>query len=59
MIASPITTEDTNYWDSLHTTTEIADRVVDLMAAAVLDGLRAPDLFRRLHVEQTVLRSAP
>ena len=54
MIPSPITTEDTNYWDSLHTTTEIADRVVDLIAAAVLDGLHAPDLFRRLHEEPHV-----
>ncbi|GBE42607.1 MAG TPA: hypothetical protein ENH05_02105 [Rhizobiales bacterium] len=32
MIPSPITARDENYWDSLHTTNAIADRLVELIA---------------------------
>ena len=35
MVRSPMTLDDRNYWDGLHYNTEIADRIVDLMADAV------------------------
>ncbi len=42
MIASPITARDENYWDPLHTTNAIADRVVGLIAKGV-KGDPSPD----------------
>jgi hypothetical protein len=42
MIASPITVEDRNYWDDVHFTTEIAEQVVRMIAAAA-NGRPAED----------------
>jgi hypothetical protein len=41
-IASPITTEDANYWDGLHYRLPIARRIVDGIAKAVATGRDDP-----------------
>lgn len=53
MIASPITTDDANYWDPLHYRVGIADRVAEDLAAAVR-GTRSDDY--RLPAEATPRR---
>ncbi len=42
-IASPITREDSNYWDSLHYRLPVAQRIARDLAAAVLEGRDAAD----------------
>lgn len=42
-IASPITTNDDNYWDQMHYRVPIADRIVTDLAAAVTSGSDAPN----------------
>jgi hypothetical protein len=49
-IASPITTNDANYWDSLHYRVPIATRIAEELAAAVLAGRESPDGSYRLLV---------
>lgn len=39
MFHSPLTTDDSNYWDQLHYRTEIADLIVDEMAKGLESGL--------------------
>jgi len=41
--ASPITTQDTNYWDALHYRLPIAGRVVDVLREASASEAGAPD----------------
>jgi hypothetical protein len=41
-IASPITTEDANYWDTLHYRLPIAQRIVEGIAKAVATGKDDP-----------------
>ncbi len=48
MIPSPITKRDENYWDTLHYTVDIADKLVHLIARGA-SGKPAP------HGEYTVL----
>ncbi len=47
-IPSPVTTEDSNYWDPLHYRLPIARRIIDGMVAAK-DGRPAADGLYRLH----------
>jgi hypothetical protein len=49
-IASPITTNDTNYWDGLHYRLHIAQRVADELVAAVLRNTESPEGNYRLVV---------
>lgn len=42
-IASPITREDTNYWDHLHYRLPIAQRIVRELVAAIRDGTPSAD----------------
>jgi hypothetical protein len=46
-LPSPVTTEDSNYWDPLHYRVGIADRIVAALAAA-RSGREAPDGFYRV-----------
>ena len=48
MIESEITRFDENYWDSLHYTVEIADRIVALLAEGVRTHRDKPELYRYL-----------
>jgi hypothetical protein len=48
MIESDITTTDENYWDSVHYTLDVADRLASLMAGAIMDGKR-DDRFELLY----------
>ncbi len=47
-IPSPVTTEDTNYWDALHYRLPIADRIVAALGAAVATGADDPGGFYRV-----------
>ena len=47
-IPSPVTAEDSNYWDPLHYRLPIARRIIDGMQAA-RDGRNSPDGLYRLH----------
>ncbi|KQP60356.1 hypothetical protein [Methylobacterium sp. Leaf112] len=47
-IPSPVTTEDTNYWDALHYRLPIAERIVTALGAAVATGTDDPDGFYRV-----------
>ena len=49
-IASPITTEDENYWDGLHYRLPIARRLTDELTGAVLNGTASGDGSYRLLV---------
>lgn len=49
-IASPLTTNDANYWDSLHYRVPIATRFAEELAAAALDGRQSADGSYRLLV---------
>jgi hypothetical protein len=42
-IASPITTNDSNYWDGLHYRLPIARRIARELVAATLNGAEASD----------------
>jgi hypothetical protein len=42
-IASPLTTENKNYWDRLHYRVPVATRVADQLAGAVLEGRQSDD----------------
>lgn len=42
-IASPLTRNDSNYWDNLHYRVPIATRIVNQLGAAVLDGHPSDD----------------
>jgi hypothetical protein len=42
-IASPITTNDENYWDGLHYRLPIAQRIARELTEAVLDGTESPE----------------
>ncbi len=46
MIESPITTRDENYWDPLHFTTAVADRLADALAEAVRQRRDAKGAYR-------------
>mgnify|MGYP001171438839 CR=1 FL=1 len=48
MIASPVTREDSNYWDPLHYRIGVADRLPGLIAGAWLQGKDLPEI-RVLH----------
>ena len=50
-IASPITREDSNYWDSLHYRLAVAQRVARELVAAVVEGAESPDGDYRLVVK--------
>jgi hypothetical protein len=45
---SPVTTEDSNYWDALHTRIGIATRIAEALRAAAETGADAPDGFYRV-----------
>ena len=47
-IASPVTTEDGNYWDALHYRLPVAARIVDGLAAALAEGPDDRDGFFRV-----------
>lgn len=48
--ASPITTDDANYWDPLHMRLPVAARVAEALKAARVTGADAPDGFYRVMV---------
>ena len=47
-VRSPVTTDDSNYWDALHYRTGIADRIIAAIAQARHTGRDAPDGFYRV-----------
>lgn len=47
-IPSPITTDDANYWDSLHFRLPVAEKIARALAPAVLENREAPDESYRL-----------
>jgi hypothetical protein len=47
-IPSPVTREDSNYWDELHYRIGIAERIVRALAEARATGSDAPDGFYRV-----------
>lgn len=49
-IASPITTDESNYWDGLHYRLPIAQRIARELIAAVIDGAESPEGDYRLTV---------
>ena len=49
-IASPITTDDSNYWDALHYRLPIAQRIARELIDAALDGKESADGSYRLLV---------
>jgi len=49
MIPSPITREDSNYWDPLHFTTAVAAQVEESLARAIREPDHRDPTFRRLH----------
>jgi hypothetical protein len=48
--ASPITTDDANYWDPLHVRLPVAARVAEALKAARATGADAPDGFYQVMV---------
>jgi hypothetical protein len=54
MFASEITRRDENYWDMLHYTVDVADRVSELIALSARRGCGAPGLVRYLTADEDI-----